>query len=336
MKKYLLLFFVIFSVVSFGGDIDEQILAKAKRSKLIPIPTDPQKQLELVKNKYIKSATLPLNVATIELGKELWFDPRLSSTGQVSCNTCHDLNTYGVDGLEVAVGVDGQLNPNGVNSPTVYNSIFNQTQFWNGRAKTLAEQAGGPLTAPFEMNSTPQSVEKVVNSIKGYKDSFEQIAPGRKIDFDLVSEAIAIFEATLITTSRYDEYLEGNLNALTHEEKEGFLTFLNLGCAICHNGINLGGSMQIFELAAPFDRRDIGVLQKDSFGRTKVPTLRNITQTYPYFHNGAVVDIEDAVTTMGKVQLGITVDKADIEKINKFFQTLDGKPPYIEMPKLPK
>lgn len=184
----------------------------------------------------------PSNPAKVELGKMLFFDPRLSSSWLISCNTCHNLGLGGVDALETSIGHGWQKGPR--NSPTVLNSVFNIAQFWDGRAKDLREQAKGPVQAAVEMNSTPERTVETLRSMAGYVEHFQRAFPGEPeaVTFDNMAKAIEVFEATLLTPdSTFDRYLKGEDGALNNTEKEGLRLFMSKGCGSCHGGVNLGG-----------------------------------------------------------------------------------------------
>ena len=311
---------------------DIKLRKEAKGEDLIPIPTN-KKALEKLMAINVKDN--PLTPAKIELGKKLYFDPRISRSGIISCNTCHNLSLGGVDGIPEAVGHKWAPNPHHLNSPTVYNSAFFIAQFWNGRAKTLADQAQGPSTAHVEMAATPEYINAFLNSIpeyvKEFKESFNQ-----KPNFILFTKAVAAFEATLITPSRYDDYLRGDNSALTQKEKEGLKTFIDVGCADCHGGVALGGtSMEAFPQEQPFKYANVGDFKGNKNGEVKVPTLRNITETAPYFHNGTVWSLKEAVEIMANTQLGMNLNQKQINSIMAFLKALDGRKPKIEIPQLP-
>ena len=225
-------------------------------------------------------------------------------------------------------------NPHHVNAPTVYNSVFNSVQFWDGRAAHLAAQAAGPMTAEPEMASTPELVVDRLKSIPAYVDEFKK-AFNSDISFDLVTTAIGIFERTLVTPSRFDKFLEGDANALSADEKKGLKTFIDKGCASCHNGVNLGGTLQPFEVAGKYEFANVGDFKGDANGLVKAPTLRNVELTAPYFHNGAVWSLNDAVKMMGSVQLGIEINDKEAQSIVKFLGSLSGKMPKVEYPEFP-
>lgn len=306
------------------------LIEKAKQAGLQPIPSDKAALQKVIDPKGI------VTPARVELGKKLFFDPRLSKSELISCNTCHNLAIGGVDGISVAIGHKWTANPHHLNSPTVYNAVFAKRQFWDGRSPDLEDQAKGPATAAPEMAATPELIEKRVNSMPEYVEAFKK-AYGKdaKIDFETITKTIGIFERTLVTPSRFDAFLEGDENALSKEEKEGLKLFIDKGCASCHNGIALGGSMQKFPLVKPYKYADVGDFKGDKNGMVKVPTLRNITETAPYFHNGAIWSLKEAVEEMGRTQLGIELSDKEAESIVTFLKALTGKKPDIAYPQLP-
>ncbi|MCF6207157.1 MAG: cytochrome-c peroxidase [Sulfurovum sp.] len=303
---------------------------KALKAGLKAIPADKAELAKLIDpNKVITPER-------VELGKKLYFEPRLSKSEIISCNTCHNLGIGGVDGVEAAVGHQWTANPHHLNSPTVYNAVFAQKQFWDGRSPDLEDQAKGPTLAAPEMAATPELIEKRVQSMPGYVEAFKKAyGDDVKIDFDTITKAIATFERTLVTPSRFDDFLNGKKDALTDAEKEGLNTFIDMGCAACHNGIALGGGMQKFPLVKPYKYANVGDFKGDKNGMVKVPTLRNITETAPYFHNGAIWSLKEAVQEMGRTQLGKDISDADAQKIVTFFNALTGRKPAIEYPQLP-
>ncbi len=325
------------------------LMQKAKRSGLAPIPNDPKELLKLIDpNKQLTSKR-------IQLGRMLYFEPRISKSGLISCNWCHKLSLGGVDGIPRAIGHMWRGNPLHLNSPTVYNAVFAKRQFWDGRSSSLEDQAKGPIQAPQEMAATQELVAKRINSIPEYVKLFkEAYGDNVKIDFNKIATTIALFERTLVTPSRYDDYLNGNDKALTKEEKEGLEIFIDKGCTTCHKGIALGGDMQPFELRDKYKFKKVGGFSGNGSGMIKAPTLRNITQTAPYFHNGMIWDLKDAIREMSHIQVGFKVkskDKSgkmnievapinlsenDVDKIRKFFNALEGRKPKIIYPELPK
>lgn len=288
----------------------------------------------------------PATPARLALGKMLFFEPRLSASHLISCNTCHNVGLGGVDLQETSVGHGWQKGPR--NAPTVLNSVFNIAQFWDGRAKDLAEQAKGPVQASVEMNNTPEQVLATLKSMPEYVALFAQAFPGEKepVTFDNMAKAIEVFEATLITPNApFDRFLKGDEQALNSSEKEGLQLFMNKGCAGCHNGKNIGGTSYF-----PFGVREAPtseVRPPEDVGRFQVtntaadryvfksPSLRNIALTPPYFHSGKVWGISDSVKIMGTAQLGIDLSPAEADKITVFLRTLTGEQPQVMHPVLP-
>ena len=331
MKKQYL-FIIIFLSMSLMANLDTNLIKSAKRSGLKSIPTDKTKLNILI------DPDSMMNDKKIELGKKLFFDKRLSKDNSISCSSCHNLKEGGADGLSVAIGIGGAKNPHHLNSPTVYNAVLFDVQFWDGRSPNLSDQAKGPLLAPFEMGMTPKLVENRINSIKGYVKEFKKAYPNEtKITFDLITSTIAIFEKTLITPSRFDDYLNGNTKALTKKEKKGLQTFIDRGCINCHTGMAIGGSMQPFAISAEFKYKDVGDFKGDKNGLVKVPSLRNVVLNSPYFHNGTVVKLKDAIREMSRIQLSITdIGDYEIDNLVSFFKSLVGRKPSIKEPKLPQ
>lgn len=280
--------------------------------------------------------------AVVELGKKLYFDPRLSKSGAISCNSCHNLAMGGSDNMPTSIGHKWAQGP--INAPTVLNSKFGLAQFWDGRAKDLKEQAGGPIENPIEMASTHEHVIEMLNSIPQYKQEFNKaFASSGDITIEQVTDAIAQFEETLVTpNSRFDLWLKGDDNAITAQELNGYELFKQSGCIACHNGEAVGGAS--FQKFGVFDQYTTKNLAEGRFGVTgkeedkmvfKVPTLRNIELTYPYFHDGAVNSLEEAVQIMAKIQLNRELSDADTADIVAFLKTLTGEQPKIEYPQLP-
>ncbi len=312
-----------------SANSDDDLLKKALDAGLKPIPA---KQSEI--NKLISNDKNPITKEKVELGKKLYFDPRLSKSSIISCNTCHNLATGGVDGVSAAIGHKWTANPHGLNSPTVYNSVLNKVQFWDGRDPHLEAQAQGPIQAGPEMAAPKSLVEKRIKSIPQYVKEFKTAYGEKtKVDFKLIADTIAVFEKTLITPSKYDEFLLGDKNALNKAQKEGLNTFIDKGCVACHNDIGLGGTMQSFDHKA-YDFKK-GDFKGDKNGLVKTPTLRNIEETAPYFHNGNIWSLKTAVKQMGKIQLGMKLTDAETEQIVTFLKSLTGKKPTIIYPVLP-
>jgi cytochrome c peroxidase len=281
------------------------------------------------------------NAAMAELGKKLYFDPRLSKSGFISCNSCHNLSMGGTDNLKTSIGHNWQQGP--INSPTVLNSSMNLAQFWDGRAKDLKAQAGGPIANPGEMAFTHELAVDVLNSMPGYKAEFKKVFGKDAATIDMVTDAIAAFEETLVTPgSRFDKWLKGDKKALTKAEQEGYKLFKDSGCAACHYGPAVGGnSFQKMGLVAEYDTKNkaegvAGLTGKDADRmKFKVPTLRNVEMTYPYFHDGEADTLEKAVDIMGKLQVGRAYTPDEVSKIVAFLKTLTGKQPSFQMPILP-
>ncbi|MBL3519247.1 cytochrome-c peroxidase [Aliarcobacter lanthieri] len=311
---------------------NQALIQKAKNAGLEPIPTEKKEWMKLVDT----DKNNPITDAKIELGKKLYFDPRLSRSNLISCNTCHNLALGGADGVPAAIGHGWTANPHHLNSPTVYNSVFFKAQFWDGRSPHLADQAQGPIQAGPEMAAPPALVEDRINSIPAYVEEFKN-AYGKdvKVDFEKITETIALFEKVLVTPSRFDKFLEGDAKALTKAEQEGLDIFLSKGCTACHTGIALGGTMQPFQIAKQYQFINVGDFTGDENGMVKTPSLRNITETAPYFHNGQFWSLNEAVKEMGSVQLGINISDGDAAKIVTFLKSLEGKKPDITYPQLP-
>lgn len=284
--------------------------------------------------------------AKVTLGRMLYFEPRLSESHVISCNTCHLVGLGGVDGRPTSIGHNWQRG--GRNAPTVLNAVFNTAQFWDGRAADLKEQAGGPIVNPLEMGTTKEHAVEQLKGIPGYVDAFKKAYPGEAdpITYPNIEGAIAVFEATLITPGApFDRWLEGDDMALSDQQKQGLQTFIDKGCAGCHDGINLGGGRYApfgvvekpgWEFLPPDDRGRFQVTNtvEDDYV-FKVPTLRNIELTAPYFHSGRAWDLEQAVAVMGRSQLGEELSEAEITQVTAFLRTLTGEQPRVEFPILP-
>ncbi|WP_405231692.1 cytochrome-c peroxidase [Lentisalinibacter salinarum] len=282
----------------------------------------------------------------LELGRMLYFEPRLSESHAISCNSCHMVGLGGVDLQQTSIGHHWQRG--GRNAPTVLNAVFNTAQFWDGRAEDLEEQAGGPLVNPVEMGTTEKHVVEQLRGIPGYVQAFDRAFPDADdpITFENVRDAIALFEATLLTPDApFDRYLTGDESALTADQRSGLQLFINRGCAGCHSGINIGGGQY-----APFgvvEKPGADILPPDDKGRFqvtntvsdeyvfKVPTLRNVELTPPYFHSGKVWDLRQAVGIMGVSQLGAELSDEEIDLITGFLLSLTGEQPQVIYPVLP-
>ncbi|MDO8453921.1 MAG: cytochrome-c peroxidase [Sulfurimonas sp.] len=307
------------------------LVDQAKKAGLVAIPSSKSEIMKLIDDKRNH-----ITNDKIELGKKLYFDPRLSKSGIISCNSCHNLMEGGDDGVSAAIGHKWTANPHHLNSPTVYNAVFFEAQFWDGRAKDLEEQAQGPIQAHPEMAATKEHVLNTVVSIPAYVADFKK-AYGKdaNISFEKITDTIGLFERTLITPSAYDDFLNGKTNALTKVQQEGLKTFIDKGCVTCHNGISLGHGMNAFNVTATYKHQDVGDFKGDANKMVKVPTLRNITQTAPYFHNGQVWSLKEAIIEMGRIQLGASITDAEAALIEEFLKALEGRKPSLTMPMLP-
>ncbi len=323
--------FLLASMLSVGAMATTPLIKQATDVGLKPIPKSEAEIFKLIDN-----SKNHITQDKIELGKKLYFDPRLSKSGLISCNTCHNLALGGVDGVEAAIGHKWTANPHHLNSPTVYNSVFNKKQFWDGRSPDLEDQAQGPIQATPEMAAPKALVVGRINSIPQYVSEFKK-AYGKdvKIDFKKIADTIAIFERTLVTPSRYDAFLLGDKSKLSKDEQDGLKLFIEKGCTACHTGIALGGSMQIFDVNKKYKYKDIGDFKGDKNGMIKVPTLRNIEETAPYFHNGKIWSLKEAVQEMGTTQLSIKISDSDANKIVVFLKSLTGQKSDIKYPILP-
>ena len=277
----------------------------------------------------------------VKLGKMLFFEPRLSKSGFISCNSCHNLSLGGVDALPTSIGHNWQQGP--INSPTVLNAEYGLAQFWDGRAKDLQAQAGGPIANPGEMGYTHELAVLTVNSMPAYQEKFAAIYGKDAVNIDNITDAIAEFEKTLVTpNSPFDLYLQGDKSAISAEVKSGYQLFKDKGCTSCHNGPAVGGTMYMkMGLVKPFHTKNPAQGRKAVTGNEadkfvfKVPTLRNIELTYPYFHDGATWTLEEAVNTMAEIQLGQELTAAETKEMVAFLKSLTGEQPQIVLPILP-
>ena len=298
----------------------------------------------------------PMTPAKVELGKMLFFDPRLSMDGTISCNTCHNVMFHGGDGRPVGAGIHGQRGGRG--SPTVWNSAFHTVQFWDGRAASLEEQAKGPLVNDVEMGmSSHEFVIERIQNIPGYIDAFRKAFPKEKnpITIDTMAQAIASYERTLITpNSPFDRYLKGNKKAMTPQQVRGMKLVDEIGCTSCHNGVNLAGDGfkmgegnyqpfpqipgskydKMYDLMSDKGRYEVTKNPEDK-NKWRVPTWRNVAINAPYFHNGKVKSLDEAVRVMAKTQLGMDLNDTQVADIVAFLNALTGEFPKQTMPQLP-
>ncbi len=333
-----------------------RMLVGAALAAVLALPAGPASADDLMKSAQEHFKPIPSMVPAvkenavthekIELGRLLFFDPRLSASEIISCNTCHNLGTGGVDAGPTSVGHGWQKGPR--RAPTVYNAVFNVAQFWDGRAADLKAQAKGPVQASVEMNATPDHVVKVLSSMPEYVELFKKSFPNEEspVTFDNFARAVEAFEATLITpAAKFDQYLEGNDSALNDQEKSGLKLFMEKGCVACHNGINVGGQAYFpfgvvenpgAEVLPPGDkgRFNVSKTASDEYVFRAAP-LRNVALRAPYFHSGQVWTLEQAVGVMGSAQLGAKLTDQEVDDIVAFLDTLTGELPDIPYPVLP-
>ena len=297
----------------------------------------------------------PMSGAKVSLGKQLYFDARLSRTGTVSCNSCHSVMSGGEDNRANSVGVDGKTG--GRSSPTVWNSAFLSVQFWDGRAASLEEQAKGPLTNPVEMGMpNHDAVMARVKDIPGYVAQFKKVFGNTDpLTIDNLAKAIAAYERTLITPgSAHDRFMKGDKKAMSLSAQRGMKAFQGNGCIACHSGPNFAGPAlpegtgffmkfptfagseydSKYDLTDDKGRYDVTKNEADKH-MFRVPTLRNVALTAPYFHNGKVKTLDEAVRVMAKVQLDKKLSNQEVDDIVEFLKSLTGRFPKQEMPVLP-
>jgi cytochrome c peroxidase len=326
------LFMMLPAAAASAGDLRADANALFK-------PIDPASVSSIVKNNDITPAK-------IELGRELFFEPRLSKSGVISCNSCHNLSTGGVDAGPTSIGHNWEKGPR--RAPTVLNAVFNVAQFWDGRAPDLKAQAKGPVQAAGEMANTAANAEKMMRSMPAYVAAFRAAFPGdnNPVTFDNMASAIEAFEATLTTpNAKFDRFLKGDDTALNDAEKKGLRLFMDKGCSNCHNGVNVGGEAYFPFGVAQHPGPEI-ISQSDK-GRSKitgkseddfvfrVAPLRNVALRAPYFHSGSAWTLEDAVGVMAKYQLGQTLAADETAAIVAFLGSLTGDQPKVVYPVLP-
>lgn len=278
---------------------------------------------------------LNLNDAKVDLGNRLYHDTRLSGNGQLTCASCHVLAIGGDDNMPVSIGIDAQKGE--INAPTTLNSGFNFKQFWDGRAKHLREQAEGPVENPIEMGAKWENVLARLQEVNSYQKMFSEIYPGQGITKFTVTDAIAEFERSLITPAPFDAYLKGDDNAITANQKRGYELFQSYGCVACHQGVNFGSNMmqKFGALKSYYDEQNTERnVDRGLFNRTqnenhrnvfKVPTLRNVEHTAPYFHDASAQTLDQAINIMGLNQLGRQIPDKDRLYIKEFLTSLSGQ-----------
>ena len=347
MHYLLLLVLIVMSSIA-----NDALIQKALNKGLKPIPKDFEVLMQQVDDK-----NNPMTISKILLGKKLFFDKNLSKDRSIACAKCHNIKKGGVDGKPTAIGYKNQENPSHLNSPTVLNTAYSKHFFWDGRASSLREQAKGPMQAHFEMASTPKLIEERVKENLEYQEKFKEIFGDDSINFDNITKAIAVYEKTLVTRGRYDDFLDGDSEALNSQEKRGLNLFIDMGCKGCHFGSAIGGQkIQKFPLRDynsflnltttfnektkgrhiqdisfnfkmyhpyPFENRG-GFLGKDGERMFRVPILRDISKTGPYFHNGVVKTLREAIKIMSKNQIGVDLSKSQLDALEAFLKSLDG------------
>lgn len=285
----------------------------------------------------------PLTQEKIDLGRMLYYDTRLSKNRTVSCNTCHDLANFGDDGRAVSTGIHEQTG--GRSAPTVYNAAIHISQFWDGRAADVEAQAVGPVTNPIEMGMPDADyVIRVLKSIPGYVEAFAKAFPDdeQPLTYENMGRAIGAFERKLLTPAPFDDFLKGDETALTNEEKHGLNLFMTTGCTVCHNGMGVGGHLyQKLGLVKEWPTEDLGRYEATKVETDKyffkVPSLRNITETGPYLHDGSIESLDEIVAKMAEHQLGRTLPQEEVKAIVAFLGSLKGRidEDYIKQPELP-
>ncbi len=334
MKKIAVILLIITFVVTFSS------LTIAE----MQLPQNYLEHFKPITMKFVDNPNNPVTPVKVKLGKMLYHDPRLSKSGLFSCNTCHNIATYGMSNLPVDIGHKWALGP--VNSGTVFNAAFYKAQFWDGRAKDLEEQAKGPILDPLEMAMpNEQAAVDRIKSIPEYRKLFSKAFPEDKesLTFDNIANAIAAFERTLLTPSRFDKFLLGDEKAINNEEKKGLKLFVNVGCVSCHNGIALGGDFQKLGVVKPYNTKNPSkgrynvTKRPEDMNMFKMTTLRNIEMTYPYFHDGQVWTLDEAVKIMADIQLGKTLKDDEVRTITAFLRLLTGEIPKdaLQLPVLP-
>ncbi len=341
MKKELIYTIIGITLMSCGGNQQESNNNKSLETPIFKY-TELNKRARQLFGSLPATANNPDNVLTnekVELGKTLYFDKRLSKDNTQSCNTCHNLNTFGVDNKSFSEGNNGGLG--GRNSPTTLNAALQIAQFWDGREPDVEAQAGGPILNPVEMAMpNEEAVIERLSGIEEYVDLFAKAYPNEEIpiSFDNLKQAIGAFERKLITPSKFDEYIAGDDDGLNKNEKEGLQTFIDAGCATCHSGNLLGGQMYqkfgIFDdywkhtKSEKIDNGRFDVTNNDADKYIfKVPSLRNTEKTAPYFHDGSVDKLSVAIKIMAKTQINKDLTAEEINQITDFLKTLTGSVP---------
>ena len=321
------------SLIACSDNINRTAFYKSYES---PVLLEIGRERDVFLNEPIRPLPDPKTLATspslVELGNRLYHDRNLSGDGTVSCASCHDLNEGGDDGLQFSRGINNSVGA--INAPTVLNAGFNFVQFWNGRAKDLQTQAEGPVANPEEMGANWDDVVAKLKESGEYDEAFKLNFGDAEITRNRITAAIAEFEKILITPSAFDRYLAGDTSAITPKAREGYALFKDLGCVSCHQGINVGGNLYqkfgaieaYYEIKTNADQgRYLVTGNLEDKAVFKVPSLRNVANTAPYFHNGAAPDLKTAIRIMGVMQLGRSLSNTEIEKLESFLQSLNGE-----------
>lgn len=336
MKAMVLVMLVSAAGWAVAWSTDELDWLRTRANEIFrPIPTQPP-----------RIADNPASPAKEELGKMLFFDTRLSRSGTISCNSCHNLGSGGADNVPTSIGHGWQRGPR--NAPTVLNSVYNIAQFWDGRAVDLRTQATGPIQAAVEMNNTPDRVEATLKSIPEYVQRFAEAFPEDKepVSFENVARALEVFEATLVTPNApFDRFLRGDDEAMSEQQLLGLRKFIGHGCVTCHRRVNVGGNA--FFPFGMMKSPEEEVRPPEDTGRSqvtgrvidefvfRVAPLRNVALTAPYFHSGQVWELDEAVRIMAKSQLNAILPDQDVDDIVAFLHALTGEQPEIVYPILP-
>ena len=347
MRYIILMLLAAFSLLA-----KDALIQKALDKGLKPVPAD-FKSLKA----QVDDPANPMSIDKIILGKKLFFDKNLSKDRTIACATCHDIKKGGEDDKPTAIGYKKQENPKHLNTPTVLNTAFSKHFFWDARAKSLREQAKGPMQAHFEMASTPKLIEQRVRENAKYIEMFTNVFGYDSITFKNITAAIAVYEKTLVTRGKFDEFLEGDSTALNALQRRGLNIFIDLGCKGCHFGTGVGGQKiqkfplrdynSIIDLTTTFDEKTKGrnlshigfnfkmyhpypfenkggFMGKDGVQKFRVPILRNISKTAPYFHNGVIKTLREAIKIMSKHQIGVELSKEQLDALEAFLKSLDG------------
>jgi cytochrome c peroxidase len=336
IKVILFVFALSFAGISLASNGDEDLLRQAKQI-FSPLP------------QVMSSDKNPITPEKVKLGKILFYETRISVDGTVSCARCHPIGLYAADGLKKSIGNNCKVNPR--NAPTLFNAAGQISAHWIGNRVDVEDQARQSVIGPlsFGMPSN-EAVENRLKGMRGYVDLFKEAFPGESdpVTVDNFAKAVGAFERTLVTPSRFDSFLKGDIAELNEREKRGLKTYMETGCIMCHSGPYVGG--QVYQKSGivepywkytksePADEGRYVVTKNESDKYVfKVPILRNVAKTAPYFHDGSVDKLEDAVWIMGKIQLGKDLNKSQVEEVVTFFKSLTGKIPEdaMKVPLLP-